>query len=297
MKKTQSATRSEQLVQASLLGAGLLTIATTLAIIGVLVWGAVQFFGEVGLGQFLLDTQWTPLFADKHYGVWPLVAGTAWITGIAMVVAIPLGLLIAIYMAELVRPGVRRVLKPTVEVLAGIPTVVFGFFTLSVITPGLKLVVPGLEGFNALGPGLVVGVMITPTVASIAEDALFAVPRALREAAWGLGAGRARTIVTVVLPAARSGVVAACLLGVSRAVGETMIVAMAAGMRPVLTADPREPVQTLTAYIVQVSLGDTPAGSVEFHTIFAVGLTLFALTLAMNWLGAQFARQSRQEVG
>lgn len=280
----------ERVIEASLAASGLLTVGITAAIVSVLVYGAYRFFGEVSVAQFLFDTQWTPLFADKHFGIWPLVAGTLLVTAVAMVVALPLGLAAAIYLSELARPMHRRILKPALEVLAGIPTVVYGFFALTLVTPALQKIIPGIEGFNALGPGIVIGIMIVPTIASIAEDALFAVPRHLREASWGLGVGEARTIFGVVLPAARSGIVAACILGVSRAVGETMIVAMAAGLRPQITIDPREPVATLTAYIVQISMGDTPAGSTEFNTIFAVGCTLFVITLIMNLAGYKIAR-------
>ncbi len=280
----------ERAVEGVIAFSGVLTILVTLAIVVVLASGAIRFFGEVSLGAFFLDTQWTPLFADKHFGIWPLVGGTLLITLVALLVAVPFGLGAAIYLSEFAALNTRRILKPALEVLAGIPTVVYGFFALTIVTPALQAFVPGIEGFNALAAGLVMGVMIVPTVASVSEDALRAVPVALREAAWGLGVGESRTVLRVVLPAARSGIVAAFLLGMSRAVGETMIVAMAAGMRPQLTLDPREPVQTMTAYIVQISMGDTPAGSTEFNTIFAVGVALFLMTLAMNVAGNIVAR-------
>lgn len=271
-----------------------LSILTTLGIVGVLIFETIGFFREVSLLDFLTDTQWTPLFAEKHFGILVLVSATLLVTLIALTVALPVGLLAAIYLGEYASERARRVLKPALEVLAGIPTVVYGYFALLFVTPLLKGFIPSIAGFNALSAGLVMGVMIIPTVASLSEDALYAVPRSLREGAYALGATRREVVTGVVVPAALSGIVAAFILAVSRAIGETMIVAIAAGQNPRLTLNPLVPVETMTAYIVQVSLGDTPAGSLEFRTIFAVGMTLFSLTLALNLLSHWFVRRYRE---
>lgn len=270
---------------------GVLSVLVTLGIIGVLLSESIGFFREVSLGEFLGDSQWTPLFADKHYGVWPLLSGTLLTTLVAVLVAIPFGLLAAIFLSEFAAPRLRRVLKPTLELLAGVPTVVYGYFALTFVTPLLKGVVPDLAGFNALSPGIVMGLMIVPIVASLSEDAIYAVPPSLREGAYALGAGRFSTIWRVVVPCALSGIAASVILGFSRAVGETMVVAIAAGQQPTLTLDPRVPVETMTAYIVQVSLGDTPTGTTEYRTIFAVGLGLFVITLALNLLSYWMRRR------
>ncbi len=258
------------------------SIITTAGIVFVLVKESVGFFAEVTFSQFFGDTQWTPLFAEKHFGVWPLLCGTLLTTAMAVVVAVPLGLLAAIYLAELASERTRRILKPVLELLAGIPTVVYGYFALTFVTPMLQKIVPDLAGFNALGPGIVMGIMILPIVASLSEDAIYAVPASLKEGAYALGANKLATIFRVILPSAFSGIAASVILGLSRAIGETMIVAIAAGQQPRLTLDPRVPVETMTAYIVQVSLGDTPTGTVEYRTIFAVGLSLFAMTFVLN---------------
>jgi phosphate transport system permease protein len=268
------------------------SILTALGIVLVLFGESVAFFQAVSLGDFFGDLQWTPLFADAHFGIWPLVCGTLLTTVIAITVALPLGLLAAIYLSEYASAKRRAWLKPLLEVLAGIPTVVYGYFALLIVTPALQGFIPGLAGANALSAGLVMGLMIVPIIASISEDAIYAVPTSLREGASALGGTRVRTIFKVVLPAASSGITAAVILGVSRAVGETMIVAIAAGLEPRITLDPREPVETMTAYIVQVSLGDTPAGSLAFQTIFAVGLLLFLITLAFN----AFAHRLRKKI-
>lgn len=283
----------ERVIEAVLLACGVLSVVTTAGILAVLAEETLAFFSEVSLGAFLFDTQWTPLFADKHFGIWPLLVGTLLTSAIAMVVALPLGLVAAIYLAEFATQRTRAVLKPMLELLAGVPTIVYGYFALVTITPMLQAVVPDLAGFNALGAGIVMGIMIMPMISSLAEDAIYAVPDVLREGAYGLGASRLATIFRVVLPAARSGIFAALTLAVSRAVGETMIVAIAAGQQPRLTLDPRVPVETMTAYIVQVSMGDTPAGTLEYRTIFAVGATLFLLTFAMNVLSQRLAQGSR----
>jgi phosphate transport system permease protein len=259
-----------------------MSIVTTVGIVAVLLGETVGFFREVSFAQFFGDTQWTPLFADKHFGIWPLLTATLLTTVIAVVAALGLGLLAAVYLSEFAPERLRRVLKPLLEILAGVPTVVYGYFALTFVTPLLQKFVPGLAGFNALSPGLVMGVMILPVIASLSEDALYAVPASLREGAYALGASRLSAIFRVILPSAFSGIAAAVILGVSRAVGETMIVAIAAGQQPRLTLDPRVPIETLTAYIVQVSLGDTPTGTLEYSTIFAVGMTLFLMTLALN---------------
>ncbi len=280
----------ERAVRVSLFACGAVTVGTTLGILWVLGTGAAQFFAEVSLFDFLGGTQWTPLFADARFGVWPLVAGTVLTAGVALSVAAPLGLLAAIYLAEYASPRVASILKPLLEILAGVPTVVYGYFALLVITPVLQAVLPDLATFNALGAGIVMGLMIVPMIASLGEDAITAVPRSLREGAYALGAGQLRTLFLVVLPAARSGLLAAVTLAVSRAIGETMIVAIAAGQQPQFTADPRVPVETMTAFIVQISMGDTPQGTLAYHTIFAVGATLFVFTFVMNaaaqWLAS-----------
>lgn len=269
----------------------LLSILVTAGIVLVLAFETFGFFRVVRIDQFLFDTQWTPLFAEKHFGIWPLLAGTLLTTVIAMVFALPLGLLSAIYLAEFAKPRIQRVVKPVLELLAGVPTVVFGYFALSVVTPSLQHVFSNLAGFNALSAGMVMGVMIMPLVASLSEDALRAVPRDLREASYALGADKVKTIVRVVVPAAFSGIAAATILALSRAIGETMVVAIAAGQQPALTADPGVPIMTMTTYIVQVSLGDTPHGTIEYRTIFAVGATLFVLTFALNLLSHRLRRR------
>ena len=242
----------------------------------------------------MFGTEWTPLFSEKHFGVLPLVAGTFLASAIAMLVALPAGLLTAIYLSEYAAAGVRRIVRPVLEVLAGVPTVVYGFFALVVITPLLQGFVPGLSAFNSLSAGIVMGVMIIPLISSLSEDAMSSVPLSLREAAYGLGSTRFEVATRVVFPAAISGIVASIILALSRAVGETMIVAIAAGQNPTLTLDPRVPVETMTAYIVQVSLGDTPFGSLAYLTIFAVGTTLFLLTFIMNVISHWLVRHFRE---
>jgi phosphate transport system permease protein len=292
--RTSRVAITERVMSLLLLACASLSVATTVGIVAVLVTESAGFFRDVSLLDFLGDTEWTPLFADKHFGIWPLVAGTLLTTAIAMAIAVPLGLLAAIYLSEFARPGARRLLKPLLEILAGVPTVVYGYFALTMVTPALKWVVPGLSGFNALGAGVVMGIMILPVVASLSEDALFAVPRGLRESSLALGADQVTTITRVVLPAASSGIAASVILGISRAVGETMIVAIAAGQQPRLTLDPRVPVETMTAYIVQVSLGDTPTGTLEYRTLYAVGLVLFLVTLGMNLISHRLRRRLKQ---
>jgi phosphate transport system permease protein len=271
------------------------SILVTGGIILVLLFETLQFLREVPLTQFLLGTEWTPLFVERRFGVLPLVGGTVLVSIIAMGVAAPAGLLIAIYLSEYAPSLTRRTVKPVLEVLAGVPTVVYGYFALLFVTPLLQRFIPGLAGFNALSPGLVMGVMILPLMSSLSEDALHAVPVGLREASHALGATKMQTTLRVVVPAAFSGLSAAAILAISRAIGETMIVAIAAGQQPRLTASPFVPIETMTAYIVQVSLGDTPAGTLEYRTIFAVGMLLFlgtfGLNLVSNWLRERFREE------
>jgi len=268
------------------------SVLTTFGIILVLFGESLLFFREVPLWRFLTEREWTPLFSDKKFGIGPLISGTLLTSLTALLVATPFGLIIAIYLSEYASPRVRQWVKPLLEFLAGIPTVVYGYFALLFVTPLLQKWLPGLEPFNALSAGLVMGMMILPMVASLSEDALYAVPTSLRDAAFGLGYTRLQAVWRIVVPAGLSGVSAAIILAFSRAVGETMIVAIAAGQQPNLTVNPLQAVQTLTAYIVQVSLGDTPHGTLEYHTIFVVGLTLFLITLALNsvalWLRERF---------
>jgi phosphate transport system permease protein len=271
------------------------SVLVTLGIIGVLVFETVEFLREVPLTEFLFGTVWTPLFYDQRFGVLPLVSGTLLASAIAMVVALPAGLVTAVYLSEYAAGGVRRLVRPVLEVLAGIPTVVYGYFALQFVTPLLQSFVPGLAGFNALGPGIVMGIMILPLVSSLSEDALHSVPNGLREGAYALGSTRLQTSLRVVVPAAFSGISAAAILATSRAIGETMIVAIAAGQQPRLTLDPRVPVETMTAYIVQVSLGDTPAGTLEYRTIFAVGMLLFVSTFSLNILSNWIRGRFREE--
>lgn len=274
----------ERVVYFLLLGCGLVSILTTLGIILVLSIETYAFFKQVSFSDFLLDTQWTPLFAEKHFGIWPLVCGTFLVSLIAIIVALPLGLLIAIYLSEFATESTRRTVKPILELLAGIPTVVYGYFALLFVTPLLQKMIPSLSGFNALSPGLVMGVMILPMVASLSEDALYAVPQRFREGAYAIGATKLQMVVGVLIPAAFGGITASFILAISRAIGETMIVAIAAGQQPVLTLNPLQAVETMTAYIVQVSLGDTPHGTLEYNTIFSVGMMLFLMTFALNWI-------------
>lgn len=274
----------ERLIQALLGLCALVTVFTTLGIAAILIGESVAFFRQVSLAEFFGETKWTPQFADKHFGIWPLLAGTLMITVIAALVAIPIGLAAAIYISQYAPDRVRRWLKPSLELLAGVPTVVYGYFALTFVTPLLQHVLPQMQVYNALSAGIVVGIMIIPMVASLSEDALRAVPRSLAEGAYALGATKYEVVLRVVVPAALSGIMASFILALSRAIGETMIVTLAAGATPKLTLNPLESIQTMTAYIVQVSLGDTPQGTVVYQSLFAVGLVLFVLTLGMNLL-------------
>ena len=272
-----------------------LSVLTTAGIIVVLAVETFEFLREVSVIEFLTGTEWTPLFANQRFGVLPLVVGTLLVSAIAMLVALPMGLLAAIYLSEYSPSGVRRIVKPVLEILAGVPTVVYGYFALTFVTPVLQRFLPGLSGFNALSPGLVMGLMILPLVSSLSEDAMRAVPRGLREGSYALGATRMQTAWRVVVPAAFSGITAAFILAVSRAIGETMIVAIAAGQQPRLTANPFVPIETMTAYIVQVSLGDTPQGTIEYRTIFAVGMLLFLMTFGLNVISTWLREKFREE--
>ncbi|HSD75236.1 MAG TPA: phosphate ABC transporter permease subunit PstC [Steroidobacteraceae bacterium] len=284
----------DRLIEAVLLAAGLVAVFTTLAIVVTLVRESLPFFAHVSLVEFLTDPLWTPLFDDAHYGILPLVAGTIVTTLVALAVAIPCGTIIAIYLSEFAPFRLREVVKPFLELLGAVPTVVYGYFALLIVTPFLQRLIPGLPGFNMLSAGLVIGVMIIPYVASVSEDAMRAVPGYMREGSYAMGATRFQTATRVVVPGAFSGIAAAYILGISRAVGETMVVAVAAGLQPTLTWDPTEPAATITAFIVQVSLGDLPHGSVGYQSIFAAGLVLMLLTLVFNIVGFSLIRRFRE---
>ena len=287
--------RLERVIELALLLSAVLSVLTTAGIIIVLAVETFEFLRAVPLVEFLTGTEWTPLFASPRFGVLPLIAGTVLVSAIAMAVALPMGLLSAIYLSEYAPEPLRRVVKPVLEILAGVPTVVYGYFALMFVTPLLQRVFPQMSGFNALSPGIVMGIMILPLVSSLAEDAMRAVPSGLREGAYALGATKMQTALQVVVPAALSGITAAFILAVSRAVGETMIVAIAAGQQPRLTASPFVPLETMTAYIVQVSLGDTPQGTLEYRTIFAVGMLLFLMTFALNLASTWLRERFREE--
>lgn len=277
-----------------LLLAALTSVAITIGIVGVLAYESIQLFRQVSLMDFLTDRQWTPLFAEPHYGILPLVSGTLVTTTVALLVAVPMGSLIAIYLSEYASRRIRETVKPALELLSAVPTVVYGYFALLFVTPALQMIWPDLPGFNMLSAGLVIGIMIVPYVSSVSEDAMRAVPVHLREGAFALGATRMQTALRVVFPSALSGITAAYVLGVSRAIGETMVVAIAAGMQPTLTWNPLEPAATMTAYIVQVSLGDLPHGTVGYQTIFATGMTLLLITLVFNIAGHVLKKRYRQ---
>jgi phosphate transport system permease protein len=290
----QSRLLSERIIESLLVVSGVISIFTTAGILYVLASETVQFFSEVSLVEFFTGTEWTPLFSDARFGILPLLCGTLLTSGIAIGVALPFGLLAAIYMSEFAPSWVQRTLKPTLELLAGVPTIVYGYFALVFLTPILQFFIPSLSSFNALSAGIVMGIMIIPMISSLSEDALRAVPNSLREAAYGLGSTKLSAIGKVVVPAATSGVAASVILALSRAVGETMIVAIAAGQQPRFTLDPRASIETMTTYIVQISMGDVPAGTREYRTIFAVGSTLFAMTFVMNLFSQRLARKFRE---
>ncbi len=285
----------ERLIVCALFCAAASSVLVTLGIVGTLAWESAAFFRHVPLKSFLTDTVWTPLFAEPRYGILPLLTGTLLSTFVALCVAAPIGLTAAVYLSEFAAPRVREIVKPALEMLSGVPTVVYGFFALLFVTPLLqKTLLPNLPGFNILSAGIVIGIMILPYIASLSEDAMRAVPQALRDGSLAMGATKFETAVHVVVPAAFSGIAAAFVLALSRAVGETMVVAIAAGQQPNLTLDPREPAATITAYIVQVALGDLPHGSIGYQSIFAAGLMLFLMTLAFNVLAFWLRRRYRE---
>ena len=286
--------RKDKLIEAVLLLAACVSVFTTLAIVYILVKESVVFFSNVPLWTFLTDKQWTPLFDDAHFGIAVLLSGTLSSSLVALAIAIPLGTIIAIYLSEFAGYRTRELLKPVLELLSGIPTIIYGFFALLVVTPLIQKIYPDLPTFNILSAGIVMGIMIIPYVSSLSEDAMRAVPMSLREGAYAMGSTRFQTATRVVVPAAFSGIASAYILGISRAVGETMILAVAAGMQPNLTLNPLEPAATITSYIVQVALGDLPHGSVGYQTIFAAGLTLMLLTLMFNLLGYWLRRKFRE---
>ena len=284
----------ERAIETLLFLAAFSSVAITLGIVGVLVVESAAFFEHVSLWSFLTDPQWTPLFDDAHYGILSLLAGTLVTTAIALVVAIPVGTVTAIYLSEYAAHRTREIVKPVLELLSAVPTVVYGYFALLFVTPLLQKILPELPGFNMLSAGLVIGVMIIPYVSSVSEDAIRAVPMHIREGSYAMGATRLQTSLRVVVPSAFSGIAAAYILGISRAIGETMVVAIAAGMQPNLTWNPMEPAATITAYIVQVSLGDLPHGTVGYQTIFAAGLTLLLITLVFNVVGYWLRKRFRE---
>ena len=284
----------DRIIELILLAAGLVAVFTTVAIVFILVYESSFFFEHVTIREFLTDTMWTPLFADARYGIMPLVAGTLTVTGVSLLVAIPLGTIIAIYLSEFAGYRQRETVKPILELLGAVPTVVYGYFALITITPLLQKLIPGLPGFNMLSAGLVIGLMIVPYVASVSEDAMRSVPRYMREGSYAMGATKMQTALRVVVPGAFSGIAAAYILGISRAIGETMVVAIAAGMMPNLTFNPTEPAATITAYIVQVSLGDLPHDSIGYQSIFAAGLVLMLMTLVFNVIGFFLTRKFRE---
>ena len=285
----------ERIIEVTLFAVSMTAVAVTIGIVGILLVESASFFDQVSIVDFLTDTQWTIMFADKHYGVLPLLAGTLVTSTVALLFAFPVGTIAAIYLSEFASVRVRETVKPTLELLAGVPTVVYGYFALLMVTPALQWFMPDLPGFNMLGPGLVIGIMIIPYITSMAEDAMRSVPMQMREGSYAMGATRLQTSLRVVVPAATSGIVAAYILGISRAFGETMVVAVAAGQQPNFTWNPTEPGATITAFIVQVALGDLPPGSIEYQSIFAVGLVLVLMTLLFNVLG-HVARMRFREI-
>ena len=294
LRKNPARNIKERIIEAILFFAAFVSVFTTTAIVYILVGESWSFFQHVPLRDFLFDTQWTPLFDDAHYGIMVLLSGTITSSMVALLVAIPLGTVIAIYLSEFAPFSVREIAKPFLELLGGIPTILYGYFALLFLTPLLQKFFPELPGFNLLSAGIVMGIMIVPYVASLSEDAMRAVPMALREGSYAMGATRLQTALWVVFPSAISGIASAYILGVSRAVGETMILAVAAGMQPNLTFNPAEPGATITSFIVQVALGDLPHGSIGYQTIFAAGLTLMLLTLVFNLIGYYMRKKYRE---
>lgn len=289
MKSEEKSKRTQRLregiIGKALFASAALSVLTTVGILGLFLFEAYGFFSEVSIVEFLTGTLWTPLFEPQHFGVLPLVAGTLMVTAISIAVAVPIGLLTAIFLSEYASDRLRRLVKPVLEVLAGVPTVVYGYFALTYVTPLLQQVFPGMIVFNALSAGLVMGIMIIPMVSSLSEDAMIAVPNSLREGAYALGSQKHEVALRIVVPSALSGIIASVILAISRAIGETMIVSIAAGSTPKLTLNPLESIQTMTGYITQISLGEAPFGSIEYNTIFAVGLTLFVMVVLINTVG------------
>ncbi len=285
----------ERLIEGVLFLAAASSVFVTLGIVGILITESIPFFEHVSIWDFLTDREWTPLFENAHYGILPLLCGTFLTTIIALIIAIPLGTVAAAFLSEYVRPNVREVLKPVLELLAAVPTVVYGYFALLFVTPLLQKVFPSMGGFNVLSAGLVMGVMIIPYISSLSEDAMRSVPSHLREASFAVGASRMQTAFRVVIPAAFSGITSAYILGISRALGETMVVAIAAGMQPNLTLNPLEPSATITAFIVQVSLGDLPHGSIGYQSIYVAGLSLLCLTLCFNVIGLWLRKKFQEK--
>ncbi len=284
----------ERIIEIILMFAALSAVATTLSILAILLYESLSFFKTVSVVDFFTDTQWTPLFEDAHYGILPLVSGTLTTSAVALAVAIPVGTIAAIYLSEFASHKVREIVKPILELLVGVPTIVFGYFALLFLTPILQKIYPELPSFNMLSAGIVMGIMIVPYIASLAEDAMRAVPMSMREGSYAMGATRFQTAVRVVAPAAISGIVAAYILGISRAVGETMVVAVAAGQQPIISFNPMESAATITAYIVQVAMGDLPHGSIGYQSIFAAGLVLLVITLCFNIIGHIVRKKYRE---
>lgn len=293
--KNKRVNLSDKIVPILLFLCAAISVLTTIGIVYTLLTETINFFRTIPIGEFLTGTKWSPLIEPKSFGILPLLSGTLLVTFIAIVVAVPIGLASAIYLSEYAPERVRKIVKPVLEVLAGVPTIVYGYFALTFVTPILKSIFPGMGVFNALSAGLVIGVMIIPMISSLSEDAMSAVPKSLRHGAYALGATRFEVALKIVVPAAFSGIVSSVVLAFSRAIGETMIVAVAAGSTPNLTINPLESIQTMTAYIVQVSMGDTPHGSIEYGTIYAVGMTLFVITFLLNILALYVARRFREE--
>ena len=294
MKRNTGKKIREGIIEAILFFCALSSIFITIGIVFVLSYESLGFFKEVSIKEFFTGTQWTPLFANPKFGILPLIMGTLLTTGIALSVALPLGLTVTVYLSEYAPHRLREIIKPILELLAAVPTVVYGYFALLFLTPILQKFIPELSGFNALSPGIIMGIMIIPYVSSVSEDAMKAVPMHIREGSYAMGATKLQTAFKVVIPSAFSGIAAAFIIGISRAVGETMVVAIAAGMLPNFTVNPLEPVQTLTGYIVQVSLGDVPHGTIEYKTIFAAGITLFLITLVFNIIGFWLRKRIRE---
>ncbi|OGW76368.1 MAG: phosphate ABC transporter permease subunit PstC [Nitrospirae bacterium RIFCSPHIGHO2_02_FULL_40_19] len=294
MKRNTGKKIREGIIEAILFFCALSSIFITIGIVFVLSYESFGFFKEVSIKEFFTGTQWTPLFANPKFGILPLIMGTLLTTGIALSVALPLGLTVTVYLSEYAPHRLREIIKPILELLAAVPTVVYGYFALLFLTPILQKFIPELSGFNALSPGIIMGIMIIPYVSSVSEDAMRAVPMHIREGSYAMGATKLQTAFKVVIPSAFSGIAAAFIIGISRAVGETMVVAIAAGMLPNFTVNPLEPVQTLTGYIVQVSLGDVPHGTIEYKTIFAAGITLFLITLVFNIIGFWLRKRIRE---